>query len=286
MSVQRWAEGAQVDVLVPTRNRPAALAATLATLVGQQYQGFDVIVSDQSDGDASYDCGEVRSVVRLLQARGHRVTLQRNLPRRGLAQQRQFLLDHSTAPYVLYLDDDVLLEPEQIGRMLAALREAGCGFVGSAVIGLSFRDDVRPHQQAVEFWDDRVEPERVRPGTPAWQRHLLHNAANLWHVQQRLARGETRLYKVAWVGGCVMFDAAKLRECGGFDFWQELPPEHCGEDVWAQLRVMERHGGCGLMPSGAYHQELPTTVPCREVDAPLVLGRPRAAAEPALGAAA
>lgn len=261
---------AHVDVLIPTCNRPAALAATLATLLGQQWRDFDVIVADQSDAEAGYDTGEARSVVRVLEARGHRVRLLRNLPRRGLAQQRQFLLEHSRSPYVLYLDDDVLLEPEQLGRMVEALRKEGCGFVGSAVIGLSYRDDVRPHQQAVEFWDGPVRPERVRPGTPAWRRHLLHNAANLWHVQQRLAPGETRLYKVAWVGGCVLFDADKLRACGGFDFWQDLPADHCGEDVWAQLRVMERFGGCGIMPSGAYHQELPTTVPWREVDAPHV----------------
>ena len=31
-------------------------------------------------------------------------------------------------------------------------------------------------------------------------------------------------------------------------------------------------GGAGLFPSGAYHLELPTTLPEREVDAPHVLG--------------
>jgi hypothetical protein len=68
-----------------------------------------------------------------------------------------------------------------------------------------------------------------------------------------------------------MFDTAKLRSAGGFDFWRELPAEHCGEDVLAQLRVMERYGGCGLIPSGAYHMEVPTTIPMREIDAPKVL---------------
>ena len=29
--------------------------------------------------------------------------------------------------------------------------------------------------------------------------------------------------------------------------------------------------GCGLMPSGVYHLELPTTIPDRTVDAPYVL---------------
>jgi hypothetical protein len=106
-----------------------------------------------------------------------------------------------------------------------------------------------------------------------WQRHHLHSAANLHHVAERLGltRERERIYRVAWVGGCVLYDTAKLRACGGFEFWRELPPEHCGEDVFAQQRVMARFGGCGLIPSGAYHQELPTTLPKRDVDAPRVL---------------
>lgn len=266
-----------VDVLVPTRHRPTALAATLATLIGQTWRSFRVVVSDQSDGAASFETGEARSIVRLLEARGHEVHLLRNLPRRGLAQQRQFLLEQARGPHVLYVDDDVLLEPDLIERLVNVLREQRCGFVGSAVIGLSYRDDVRPHQQAVEFWDGPVQPEAVRPHTDAWQRHLLHNAANLWHVQRALGvdAAHPRLYKLAWAGGCVMYDTAKLRDVGGFDFWRELPDEHCGEDVLAQLRVMERYGGCGVMPSGAYHQELPTTVQQREVDAPFVLAAQR-----------
>jgi len=263
----------RVDVLVPTRERPIALAATLATLIGQTHREFDLVVADQSDAAASFDTGETRSIVRLLEARGHPVRLLRNLPRRGLAQQRQFLLDQARAGLALFVDDDVLLEPDLIERLVGALRDSGCGFVGSAVIGLSYRDDVRPHQQAIEFWDDGVRPERLAPGMPQWQRHLLHSAANLWHVQcAHLASLDAqRLYKIAWAGGCVLYDTAKLRDCGGFGFWRELPAEHCGEDVLAQLRVMARHGGCGLLPSGAYHQELPTTVPQREVDAPKVL---------------
>jgi hypothetical protein len=91
-------------------------------------------------------------------------------------------------------------------------------------------------------------------------------------VQARLgSSGGTRRYKVAWVGGCVLFDTAKLRAAGGFDFWRALPPQHCGEDVLAQQRVMARFGGCAILPSGAYHMELPTTVTGRAVDAPHVL---------------
>jgi hypothetical protein len=101
----------------------------------------------------------------------------------------------------------------------------------------------------------------------------LHNAANLVHLadQSDIPDGEWRAYKVAWIAGCVLFDRAKLVECGGFDFWRDLPPEHAGEDVAAQWRVMARYGGAGLLPSGAVHLESSTTVPDRQVQATEVL---------------
>src|SRR5690606_34825317 len=78
-------------------------------------------------------------------------------------------------------------------------------------------------------------------------------------------------YKVAWVGGCVLYHRQRLIEAGGFGFWRDLPAEHSGEDVLAQLLVMARDGGCGVAPSGVYHLELETTVPDRRCDAPRAL---------------
>jgi GT2 family glycosyltransferase len=260
-----------VDVLVPTFGRPAALAVTLAALAGQTHRRLRIVVSSQ-DHAAFPD--EVLAVAGILRAQGRIVELAHHLPRRGLAEHRQSLLDRATAPYALFLDDDVVLEADLIERLVAAIERERCGFVGSALLGWSFVDDVRPDEQAIELWHGRVVPERVEPASRAWDRHRLHNAANLLHVARRLdpPRWPPRLYKVAWVGGCVLYDTQALRDAGGYEFWRELPEAHAGEDVLAQLRVMARHGGAGLIPSGAWHLELPTTVRDRSVDAPLALG--------------
>ena len=266
-------EPACVDVLVPTYRRRCALAMTLVALAGQTLSRLRVVISDQTDDAGPHTHAETAAALRILDARGYTVDVHRHLPRRGMAEQRQFLLDRATGRYALFLDDDVILEPDLLARLVAAIERLGCGFVGSAVIGLSFAHDVRPHQQAIEFIDASVTPETIRPGMAQWKRHELHNAANLHHVAQRLglSRERERVYRVAWVGGCVLYDTVKLRASGGFDFWPALPRDHCGEDVFAQQRVMARFGGCGLIPSGAYHQELPTTLPFRDVDAPKAL---------------
>ncbi len=121
---------------------------------------------------------------------------------------------------------------------------------------------MRPHQQEIEFWDGPVEPQRVLPNTPQWERYRLHNAANVLHMQQRLhiAADQPRTYEVAWVATCALFNTTKLRTVGGFGFWRDLLTKHYDEDVLAQLRVMDRYGGCGVLPIGVYHQELPTTI--------------------------
>ncbi len=190
-----------VDVLIPTFNRPAALAVTLTSLVYQSFQEFRVIISDQSDRMDIADSGEIKAVTNVLKLHGVEVKIHKHLPRRGMAEQRQFLLDLCQAPFALYLDDDVIFEPFVISNLLKLIQKEDCGFVGAAVL----------------------------------------------------------------------YNADRLRETGGFKFWENLPPVHCGEDAMAQLRLLARYGGCGMIPSGVYHQELPTTITDRKIDIPRIL---------------
>ena len=267
---------AHVDVLVPTAGRPSTVAACLTALALQTEVPGRLVVSDQTrPGDESpLDDPAVGAALRLLSRRGCAVVTGTHLPRRGLAEHRQHLLDRADAPYVLYLDSDVVLEPEVLARLRAAMGRERCGFVAAAMQGASFLDDERPREQeSFELWDGPVRPERVRKGDPAWERWRLHNAANLTHVADRLAADGAlgpdgwAVYHLAWAAGCVLFDRAALVRAGGFSWWPRLPAGHRGEDVVAQLRVLEAAGGCGVVPSGAWHVEAPTSITDRSADA-------------------
>ena len=258
-----------IDVLIPTCNRSTALAVTLTSLCTQTCNDFRVLVSDQSEEDVAARA-EIRTIERVLRSHHHAIQIYKHLPRRGITEHRQFLLSQASAPYVLFLDDDIILEPWVLQTLLEAIQQEQCGFVGNPPIGLSFINDVRPEEHtSLEFWDTPVQPEQVQAHTPAWERWRLHNAANPYHIQQRvgLTPDAPRLYHINWIAGCILFDRAKLLTVGGFEFWEEVPPSTCGEDVLVQWRVMARYGGCGLLPSGAYHQELPTTLPDRAYNA-------------------
>lgn len=253
---------AQVDVLIPTFNRNVGLAMVLSSLLGQTFTDFDVVISDQTPGASPLDTVEIQTAVRALEWHGHRVSLHRGRARRGMAEQRHFLLSQSDATYAHFIDDDVLLDPGVMERMMEVMRREGCGFVGCPATGLEHLDDVRPHQQHIELWEGPVRPEPFAPNDLPWDRHTVNNAANPLHLERRLApNGETIRYKVAWVGGAnVLYDREKLIDVGGFSFWRRLPPNHAGEEVVVQFLLIRKYGGCGILPSGTYHLGLPTNV--------------------------
>ncbi len=246
-------------ILLPTCDRLNSLILTLSGLAGQTVGSFHLIVSDQSNEPAGNN-PVVKTLCRILEARGASLEWHTRQQVHGIAEQRDFLLNRADAEMVLFLDDDVFMEPWVLGRLVQTLKEEQCGFVGAFPTGLSFLHDVRPHQQAIEYWDGPVKPEAIGPDTPEWKRGDLHRAANLWHVSRTLRPGEHRLYKVAWVASCNLYDANKLKAVGGFSFWNRLPRYHSGEDVLVQNLLMRRWGGCAIIPSGTYHSEVPSTV--------------------------
>lgn len=261
---------ALVDVLIPTIDRKTGLAMVLSSLLGQRFTDFNVIISDQSEAEqTSLESAEIQTAIQALRLHGHKVTTHHHLPRRGMAEQRQFLFEQSTAPYIHFLDDDILLDPLTMQRMVDVILNERCGFVGCAAVGLQFLQDIRPDEQQIELWEGPIHPESFDEQSIPWNRHRVNNAANPVHLAERLVHdGQTLRYKVAWVGGAnVLFDREKLNNVGAFSWWRRLPPEHAGEEVVAQFLLLNKYGGCGILPAGTYHIGLSTKIENRQYNA-------------------
>ncbi len=250
---------ATVDILLPTYNRLTSLILTLSGVASQTLRDIRVIVADQSQQPVENE-QVVQTLRRIIEVRGGSVEWHTRPQIHGIAEQRDFLLRQARADAVLYLDDDVFTESWVIEKLLEVLQTERCGFVGAFPAGLSHRYDVRPEQQIIEYWDGPVYPEVVDPDSPQWERWQLHRAANSYHVSQTLRPGEFKLYKVAWIASCILYDRKKLLDVGGFSFWSRLPRYHSGEEVLVQNLLMRRWGGCAILPSGTYYSQVPTTV--------------------------
>lgn len=157
------------DILLPTCNRLESLIMTLSGVAAQTVTDIQLIVADQSNEPLG-NFPVVQTLRRLIEARGGSVEWHYRVPSKGIAEQRDFLLKRATADSVLYLDDDVFMEPWVLAQLVKTLEAEECGFVGAFPTGLSYRDDVRPQQQFIEFWEGSVRPEVVNPGSSAWER--------------------------------------------------------------------------------------------------------------------
>ncbi len=157
---------ARVDILIPTYQRHAALTGTLGSLLGQT-QSFNLHVSDQSQ-QSYLEQPTIRATLQVHEQLGHPVCTYRHVPPRNIAEHRDFLLRQARAPYVLFLDDDILLEPWVLAALVDIIEQERCGFVGMFPSALSYERDVRPDQQRYEAWEGPVTPELVEPGSSAW----------------------------------------------------------------------------------------------------------------------
>ena len=91
-----------------------ALGITLTSLSSQSFSDYSVTISDQSSGDPPWMRKEIQAIVRVLEIHRHEVCLLRHVPRRGMAEQRHFLLGLAKAPYVSQFVRALLESGEQV----------------------------------------------------------------------------------------------------------------------------------------------------------------------------
>ncbi len=105
----------QVSVVIPTKDRPAVLAMTLASVLAQQDVTIEVIVVD--DGSTP----DHAEAVRLLDPA---VTVVRHESSRGVAAARNAGLASAQGEWVAFVDDDDLWAPDKLRRQLLAAADA------------------------------------------------------------------------------------------------------------------------------------------------------------------
>ena len=139
-------EGAPlVSVIMPTHNRPQQLQRAVASILGQTYQDFEIIVIN----DAGCD---VESELVGLNVAG-RISYVRHAVNRGLAAARNTGLKLARGKYIAYLDDDDRYLPDHLETLVR--------FLETHNERVAYTDAWRVHEQRQE--DQYVETKRDVP---------------------------------------------------------------------------------------------------------------------------
>lgn len=142
-----------VSVLIPTFNRRDYLKETLASVLRQSFDDFEVIVSDNA---SEVDPGDV-----VAGFADRRLRYYRNPANLGVTGNLLAAHGHARGKYVAVLGDDDLWDPQFLAMLVAPLESdpsLALAFCDHFIIG----PDGRPDPAA----SDRV--------TRRWQRHRLH----------------------------------------------------------------------------------------------------------------
>lgn len=122
-----------VVVCIPTRhdrNEVGTLPYPLMCLALQTYQDFTINIRDEGHRDAYAD-RQFRLVVNLLAMKGIHLNYRRTLERRGAGFARRSLFESiHNAAYILWLDDDMIIESNALSRLLEIIEsDPKIGFV-------------------------------------------------------------------------------------------------------------------------------------------------------------
>jgi GT2 family glycosyltransferase len=189
-----------LSIVIPTKDRPALLADTLASLTGSEPLPGEVIVVDASAGDAS------RAVVEAAQVATPGIVFRHLRSAPGACRQRNLALHEVRGAVVAFLDDDVILEPRSLTRLVAPLAEPD-------VVGVTGKV-VEPSPRRIQTKHSPLR--RLLPGAGAQGTMMRCGYPNrLWSVDEPHA--------VETMNGCFMAARADDARAVGFDERLEAP---------------------------------------------------------------
>jgi GT2 family glycosyltransferase len=117
----------KVDCMIVSKDRPSEIALLLQSLRTQKYLFRDVYIMDDRSGVPYNQYHFINCIINQLKLDGHNVIIWRNEIPLGVTRLRQQvvekILEYSDFEALLRLDDDNLLEPDYIERLVKCLEQ-------------------------------------------------------------------------------------------------------------------------------------------------------------------
>lgn len=198
-----------VTVEVSTLNRYfTTLPACLASIATQTRKPEKFVLYDDGEQKELREISPYRELFQLLEQVGIQIETFVT-PRLGLAMNRQHALESATTDFLLRLDDDHVLEPDTIEKMLKVMEDETIGAVAPLV---HHPGNVHPLPNGIEGKVSDV-----------------FNGTNLqWHDWNSGPREVEHLYS------CYMYRVEAGRKAGGYP---KLSPVSFREDSWFSMKL-------------------------------------------------
>ena len=115
-----------VSVIMPCYNMERFIARSVASVMGQTYADWELLVVDDASTDKTVE------IVRPFCEQDDRVNLIANTRHAGIAESRNQALSIARGRYLAFLDADDIWHPDKLERQLAFMQDNEAGFSYSA----------------------------------------------------------------------------------------------------------------------------------------------------------
>jgi len=115
----------RITIEVATRDRHSEIGLLLQSLRTQTYQAWDIIILDDASGMRVDQSGFLMGLINRLKLENHKVKLLRNDFSNGVCAARNKLIvsDTYNNELVCRLDDDIILEPDYLERLVNVINQ-------------------------------------------------------------------------------------------------------------------------------------------------------------------
>jgi GT2 family glycosyltransferase len=226
-----------VTIVVPTRNRTHSLQRLLDSIDEMHYRDFVVMVVDNCPGS-----DETQRMVRERMRRDERLRYSVE-PTRGGSRARNHGLERVASDYVLFADDDTVLDPFALDAMLDGFaRSPSVACVTGFVASLQLDTLAKARFDQLAGWGTRFAPRVWSPETSETGPAYPYTAG------------------IFGAGAVYAFRCAALDEIGSFDLaLGPGTPAHGAEDLDMFVRTILSQWSIAYEPSMlAWHDNRPT----------------------------
>lgn len=113
----------RITIHVCTKDRHSELALLLQSLRTQTYKEWDLIILDSASGNPIINAAFLTALLNRIKLENHKVKLLRENVSFGVCQSRNHVIREDTFdnPYTCRLDDDVILEPDYLEKLVEVI---------------------------------------------------------------------------------------------------------------------------------------------------------------------